>query len=70
MTIEILDTASVHVSDEDTGQSYIPGQPAQTMQFMVRNDGNSIDRFDITLDYPENKMMANVDENDNEMVGT
>jgi len=70
MSIEILDTASVYVSDEDTGQSYIPGQPAQTMQFMVRNDGNSIDRFDITLDYPENKMMANVDENDNEMVGT
>jgi len=70
LSVEILDTASVHVSDEDTGQSYIPGQPAQTMQFMVRNDGNSIDRFDITLDYPENKMMANVDENDNEMVGT
>ena len=68
-SVEILDTASVYVSDEDTGQSYIPGQPAQTMQFMVRNDGNSIDRFDITLDYPEDKMEAVVDSGDNEIVG-
>lgn len=70
MSVEILDTAAVFVSDEDTGQSYIPGQPAQTMQFMVRNDGNSPDRFDITLDYPTDKMQANVDQNDNEIVGT
>jgi len=52
ITVDILETAAVFVSDEDTGQSYIPGDPAQTMAFEVRNDGNSADRFDMTLDIP------------------
>ena len=52
ITVDILDTAAVFVSDEETGQSYIPGDPAQTMAFEVRNDGNSADRFNMTLNIP------------------
>ena len=52
LTVDILDTAAVHVSDEDADQSYIPGESAQTMSFEVRNDGNSIDRFTMSLDLP------------------
>ncbi len=53
MTVDILDTAAVYVSDEDAEQSYIPGESAQTMKFEVRNDGNSIDRFAMSFDLPE-----------------
>ncbi|MDA8615334.1 hypothetical protein N9L27_00735 [Candidatus Poseidoniales archaeon] len=53
LSIEILDTAAVDVSDEDADQSYIPGDPAQTMAFEVRNDGNSADRFTMTASVPE-----------------
>ena len=53
LSIEILDTAAVDVSDEDADQSYIPGDPAQTMAFEVRNDGNSADRFTMTANVPE-----------------
>ena len=52
ISVEILETAAVHVSDEETGQSYIPGDPPQTMEFEVRNDGNIADRFDISLNIP------------------
>ena len=53
LSVEILDTAAVDVSDEDADQSYIPGDPAQTMAFEVRNDGNSPDRFTMTANIPE-----------------
>ena len=52
MTVDILDTAAVDVSDEDAEQSYIPGESAQTMKFEVRNDGNSVDRFAMSFDLP------------------
>ena len=50
--VDILDTASVDVSDEETGQSYIPGDPAQTMTFEVRNDGNREDSFAMSFNIP------------------
>ncbi len=53
LSVEILDTAAVDVSDEDADQSYIPGDPAQTMAFEVRNDGNSADRFTMSANVPE-----------------
>jgi len=53
VTVEIMDTAAVWVSNEDAEQSYIPGDPAQTMAFEVRNDGNNPDRFTMSLDIPE-----------------
>jgi len=53
LSVEILDTAAVDVSDEDADQSYIPGDPAQTMAFEVRNDGNSPDRFTMTANVPD-----------------
>ena len=53
ISVEILDTAAVWVSNEDAEQSYIPGDPAQTMAFEVRNDGNNPDRFTMSLDIPE-----------------
>jgi len=53
LSVEILDTAAVDVSDEDADQSYIPGDPAQTMAFEVRNDGNSPDRFTMSANVPE-----------------
>lgn len=53
LSVEILDTAAVDVSDEDADQSYIPGDPAQTMAFEVRNDGNSPDRFTMSASVPE-----------------
>ena len=53
VTVEIIDTAAVWVSNEDAEQSYIPGDPAQTMAFEVRNDGNNPDRFTMSLDIPE-----------------
>ncbi len=56
MTIDILDTAAVDVSDEDADQSYIPGDPPQTMAFEVRNDGNSVDRFTMSLNLPDGMM--------------
>ena len=52
LTVDILDTAAVHVSDEDADQSYIPGGSLQTMSFEVRNDGNSADRFAMSFDLP------------------
>lgn len=52
LTVDILDTAAVRVSDEDADQSYIPGQSAQTMQFEVFNDGNNVDRFTMTSNSP------------------
>ena len=52
LSIEILETAAVFVSDEETGQSYIPGDLPQTMSFEVRNDGNSDDSFAMSLDIP------------------
>jgi uncharacterized membrane protein len=56
MTVDILDTAAVDVSDEDADQSYIPGDPPQTMEFEVRNDGNSADRFTMSLNLPDGMM--------------
>ena len=53
LSVEILDTAAVDVSDEDADQSYIPGDPAQTMAYEVRNDGNSPDRFTMSANVPE-----------------
>ena len=53
ITIEILDTAAVFVSDEDADQSYIPGDIAQSMEFEIRNDGNQPDRFAVTLQVPD-----------------
>ena len=53
ISVEILDTAAVTVLDEDADQSYIPGDPAQSMEFEVRNDGNKADRFNISLVVPE-----------------
>ena len=53
ITIEILDTAAVFVTDEDADQSYIPGDIAQSMEFEIRNDGNQPDRFAVTLDVPD-----------------
>ena len=52
LIIEILETAAVYVSDEETGQSYIPGDLPQTMSFEVRNDGNSPDSFAMSLNIP------------------
>ena len=52
LSIEILETAAVFVSNEETGQSYIPGDLPQTMSFEVRNDGNSEDSFAMSLDTP------------------
>lgn len=51
--VQVLDTAAVFVYDEDADQSYIPGDPAQTMYFEIRNDGNLPDSFDVTLDLPD-----------------
>lgn len=53
ISVEILDTAAVTVLDEDADQSYIPGDPPQSMEFEVRNDGNKADRFNISLVVPE-----------------
>lgn len=57
ISVEILDTAATYVSDEDPGQSYIPGDLPQTMSFEVRNDGNSIDSFAMSMELP-NGMQA------------
>jgi len=57
LIIQILETAAVHVSNEETGQSYIPGDLAQTMSFEVRNDGNNADSFAMSLNIP-NGMVA------------
>ena len=50
--VEILETAAVFVSNEETGQSYIPGGLPQTMSFEVRNDGNNRDSFAMNLNVP------------------
>ena len=50
--VQILDTAAVSVSNEETGQSYIPGDLPQTMSFEVVNRGNKADSFAMTLDIP------------------
>ena len=52
LIIEILETAAVYVSDEETGQSYIPGDLPQSMSFEFRNDGNSPDSFAMSLNVP------------------
>jgi len=50
--VEILETSAVFVSNEETGQSYIPGGLPQTMSFEVRNDGNNRDSFAMSLNVP------------------
>ena len=52
LIVEIQETAAVFVSDEETGQSYIPGDLPQTMSFEVRNDGNNPDSFSMALNIP------------------
>ncbi len=59
INVDVTDTAAVMVSDEDSDQSYIPGDVAQSMRFEVRNDGNEADRFTMSLDVPEG-MNANL----------
>ena len=53
INVEVIDTAAVSVSDEDSDQSYIPGDVAQSMRFEVRNDGNEADRFTMSMDVPD-----------------
>ena len=53
INIDVVDTAAVMVTDEDSDQSYIPGDVAQSMRFEVRNDGNEADRFTMSLEVPE-----------------
>lgn len=53
VSVDILDTAAVWVSNEDAEQSYIPGDPAQTMAYEIRNDGNNPDRFAMSLEIPD-----------------
>ena len=53
INVDVEDTSAVSVSDEDAGQSYLPGGDAQSMRFMVTNDGNQEDRFTMSLNLPE-----------------
>jgi uncharacterized membrane protein len=53
INVDVEDTSAVSVSDEDPGQSYLPGGDAQSMRFMVTNDGNQEDRFTMSLNLPE-----------------
>ena len=53
INVDVTDTAAVSVSDEESDQSYIPGDDSQSMRFEVTNDGNKADRFTMSLDIPE-----------------
>jgi len=53
INVDVEDTSAVSVSDEDADQSYLPGGDAQSMRFMVTNDGNQEDRFEMSLDLPD-----------------
>jgi uncharacterized membrane protein len=53
INVEITDTAAVAVSDEVADQSFIPGDPSQSMRFEVTNAGNQPDKFKMSLDPPE-----------------
>ena len=53
INVDVEDTSAVSVSDEDADQSFLPGGDAQSMRFMVTNDGNQDDRFTMSLELPE-----------------
>ena len=51
--VEIRQTASVHVETDNSDQSYIPGDIAQSMTFEVTNNGNIADKFEMSLSLPQ-----------------
>jgi uncharacterized membrane protein len=53
INIEVRDTAAVRVLDAFPDQSFIPGDPSQSMEFNITNTGNLPDRFSMSLTIPE-----------------
>ena len=56
--ITITETPKATVADVEVEDSFIPGGPEQNVRFMVTNDGNIADRFDIALEYNQAEMTA------------
>jgi uncharacterized membrane protein len=53
INVDVVDTAAVRVLDAFPDQSFIPGDPAQSMEFNITNTGNLPDRFSMSLNTPE-----------------
>jgi uncharacterized membrane protein len=53
INVDVVDTAAVRVLDSFPDQSFIPGDPAQSMEFNITNAGNLPDRFTMSLNIPE-----------------
>ena len=53
INVDVIDTAAVRVLDAFPDQSFIPGDPAQSMEFNITNTGNLPDRFSMSLNVPE-----------------
>ncbi len=61
INVDVVDTAAVRVLDAFPDQSFIPGDPAQSMEFNITNTGNLPDRFLMSLNIPEG-MEANFEQ--------
>ena len=53
INVDVVDTAAVRVLDGFPDQSFIPGDPAQSMEFNITNTGNLPDRYWMSLNIPE-----------------
>ena len=53
ISVDVVDTAAVRVLEAFPDQTFIPGDPAQSMEFNITNTGNLPDRFSMTLNIPE-----------------
>ncbi len=53
VNVDVIETAAVRVLDALSDQSFIPGDPAQSMEFNITNTGNLPDRFSMSLNIPE-----------------
>jgi len=50
ISVTVEDTAGAVVFSDNPEQSYIPGDDADSVRFEIRNDGNSVDRFNLTIE--------------------
>lgn len=53
INVDVIETAAVRVLDAFPDQSFIPGDPSQSMKFNITNTGNLPDRFSMSLTTPD-----------------
>jgi len=50
ISVTVEETAGATVYSDNPEQSYIPGDDADSVRFEIRNEGNSVDRFNLAIE--------------------